>query len=290
MKNNSGFLLLGLAMLTVFNLNTTGQQTQNKTREQGSIVYELPGLKEVFVKKDIPYQDILKMDIYYPPKFDFKGKIPAVIFVLGYTDDAGKKLIGSEFKSYIQLTSWCRIIAASGLAAIMYQSVNPEKDIVSLLTYLNSNGDKLQIDNNNLGAFTLSAHTPTMISTLLTESVNDFKCAVVYYGFFLTNDFKYLPQIDSISKNMGFMTPRLPDPVIWRKDIPIMIVRAGKDNVPYINQSLSSFYDKAMIQNLPITLVNYPAGFHGFDVYNDNETTRQIIKSTLEFWNYHLKK
>ena len=269
-------------------------QTTNKQREQGAVVYDLPKMNDVIVKKDIPYQDIavstLKMDIYYPPDFDFKRKIPAVIIVLGYPDVAGKKLLGSEFKNYIQLVSWCKIISASGMAGIVYESVFPEKDIIILSNFLKANEDKLKIDINRIGAWTCSAHTPTTISYILNGSDNIFKCAVVYYGFFLTNDFKYLPQIDTLSQNMGFKTPRLSEPTGWRKDVPIMIIRAGKDNVPYINQTLASFYDKALNQDLSITLINYQNGVHGFDAALDNETTRQIIKNTLEFWKFYLKQ
>jgi dienelactone hydrolase len=269
-------------------------QTTNKQREQGSVVYDLPGMDDVIIKKDIPYQDIagspLKMDIYYPPDFDFQRKIPAVIIVLGYPDVAGKRLLGSEFKNYIQLISWCRIISASGMAAIVYESIDPEKDIISLSNYLNINEDKLKIDKNRIGAWTCSAHTPTTISYILNGSDNIFKCVVVYYGFFLTDDFKYLPQIDTLSQNMGFKTPRLSEPISWKKNVPIMIIRAGKDNVPYINQTLADFYEKALIQDLPITLINYQNGVHGFDAALDNETTRQIIKNTIEFWKFNLNE
>jgi len=267
-------------------------QTTNKPREKGAVVYDLPRMDDVIIKRDIPYQDIggspLKMDIYYPPDFNFKSKIPAVIIVLGYPDVAGKKLLGSEFKNYIQLVSWCKIISASGMAGIVYESVNPEKDIIALSNYLKTNEDEVKIDINKIGAWTCSAHTPTTISYILNGADNIFKCAVVYYGFFLTNDFKYLPQIDTLSQNMGFKTPRLSEPTVWRKDVPIMIVRAGKDNVPYINQTLSSFYDQALSQDLSITLINYQNGVHGFDAALDNETTRQIIKTTLEFWKLYL--
>lgn len=293
-KSNLVLLLCLLAFLMSFNLKTSAQQkTQNKPREKGAVAYELPGINNVIVKKDITYQSIagstLNMDIYYPPKFDFKSKIPAIIIVLGYTDMAGQKLLGSKFKNYITFISWCKIIAASGMAAIIYETINPEQDILSLSKYLRSNESKLGIDNSKIGAFTLSAHSPTTINEVLTGPANIFKCAVVYYGFFLTNDFQYLPQIDTISQGMGFSTPRLPDPASWKKDVPIMIVRAGKDNVPYINQSLASFYEKALYQNLPIILVNYPNGTHGFDSSIDNDLTRQIIKNTLEFWTFNLK-
>lgn len=290
MKKQNVLLILMLIIFVATVQENFGQQPTNQTREKGSIVYDIPGQNDVIIKKDITYQNDLKLDVYYPPKFDFQEKLPAVVIVLGYTDEAGKKLLGSEFKSYVQFTSWCRVIAASGLAAITYQSSNPEKDIIALLNYINSNSDKLSLDPSRLAAFSVSAHTPTMISTSLGNTPTNFKCAAVFYGFFLPRDFKYLPQIDSISQNMGFKTPRLPDPANWRKDLPILIIRAGKDNVPYINQSLATFYQNAIIQNLPVTLINYPTGSHGFDAYNNNETTRQIIKNTLDFWKYHLIK
>ncbi len=293
-KSKPLILICFLALLMSFNLRTSAQQnTQSKPREKGAVVFDITGTDNVIVKKDIKYQSIegsaLNMDIYYPPNFDFKSKIPAVIIVLGYTDMAGQRLLGSKFKNYITFISWCKIIAASGMAAIVYESVNPGQDIIALSNYLKSNESELSIDNSKIGAFTLSAHSPTTINEVLTGPSNIFKCAVVYYGFFLTNDFINLPQIDAISQNMGFSTPRLPDPASWKKDVPIMIVRAGIDNVPYINESLASFYEKALDQDLPIVLINYPNGTHGFETNMDNDLTRQIIKSTLEFWKFNLK-
>jgi hypothetical protein len=290
MKKQNVFPFLVLIFSVAIIQETLAQQTNTQTREKGSIVYEIAGQNDVIVKKDFIYHNDLKLDIYYPPRFGFQTKLPAVIIVLGYTDEAGKKLVGSEFRSYAYFTSWSRVIAASGLAAIIYQSTDPEKDIIALLNYIDSNSDKILIDQDRLAAFSVSAHTPTMISTSLGNTPTNFKCAAALYGFFLTNDFKYLPQIDSISQYRGFKTPRLPDPVNWREDLAILIIRAGKDNVPFINQSLSTFYEDAMIQNLPVTLINYPTGLHGFDVYNNNETTRQIIKNTIDFWKYNLNK
>ena len=185
-----------IAVLLLYGIIGIRAQTTNKQREQGAVVYALPRMNDVIVKKDIPYQDIagslLKMDIYYPPDFDFQRKIPAVIIVLGYPDVAGKKLLGTEFRNYIQLVSWCKIISTSGMAAIVYESVDPEKDIISLSNYLRANEGKLLIDNSKIGAFTLSGHSPTAVTYVLNGSNNIFKCAVIYYGFLLTEDFKYL--------------------------------------------------------------------------------------------------
>jgi len=53
-------------------------------------------------------------------------------------------------------------------------------------------------------------------------------------------------------------------------------------------QSIAGFCEKALNQNLPVTLINYSDGVHGFDIYNDNETSKQIIKTTIEFWKFYL--
>jgi hypothetical protein len=122
-QNNENFKIIILA----FSLHLAFCCTQTATAQV--VAYKVPGMEDVIVKNDIPYlttpESSLKMDVYYPPKFDFKSKIPAVVIVLGYTDDASKKLLGNKFKSVPWYVSWCRIIAASGMVAIMYKSVNP---------------------------------------------------------------------------------------------------------------------------------------------------------------------
>jgi len=283
MKTKLSILTFSLLLAFCFTETATAQV----------VAYKVPGMEDVIVKNDIPYlttpESSLKMDVYYPPKFDFKSKIPAVVIVLGYTDEAGKKLLGSKFKSVPWYVSWCRIIAASGMAAIMYESVNPVTDIVSLSGYVKSNADKLQIDATRIGAYSCSAHTPTAMAYILNSSNSLFKCAVNYYGLILKENYEFQSKIDTLSQNMGFSTPKISEPESWRKDVPILIVTAGKDYVPYINPSNADFVAKAITQNLPVTLINYPTGQHGFDALDDNETTRMIIKTTLEFWKFHLK-
>ena len=175
--------------------------SQNRPNEQ-AVVFELPGMDKVIVKKNIPYlnssDSILKMDIYYPPNFDFKSKIPTIIVIYGFTDIAAKKLIGQQFRSWIAYTSWCKIIAASGMAAIVYETV----DIRSLEKYLQSNQDKLMIDIDRIGAYVCSGHTPTVVNHILNSLNNIFKCMAIYYGMILTQDFESLPQIDTLSLKM----------------------------------------------------------------------------------------
>lgn len=283
-----------MVFLLPFNLKLAAQQTtQNKPRES-VVAYQLEGMKDVIVKKDIPYlktaDSALKMDVYYPPKFDFKRKIPAIVFVFGYTNEGQLKTAKHQLRTWSPYTSWCKVVAASGMAAIVYETINPENDLKSLIQYINSNTDILNIDVSKIGAFTCSANSPTALAYILNNSNSIFKCAAVYYGIFLNTDFKYLSTIDTLSQNMGFVTPRLSEPTSWNRKVPLMIAHAGKDFVPHTDESLTGFLDKAINQKLPFTLIHYATGIHGFDVYADDAEIREIIKNTLEFWKFYLKQ
>ena len=208
--------------------------------------------------------------------------------IFGYTDKAQKRIIGKQFMKWSWYTSWCRLIAASGMAAIVYETLDPVDDLAAIEKFIRENDKDLLIDKDRIGAFAVSGNTPTAISRLLDESNDFFKCGVFYYGFTLTFDSQYLNPFDSLYKDWGFSAPRIPDSTYWNLDAPLMLVRAGKDKLTYLNQTIEEFIITAMQKNLPVTLINYSNGRHGFDAFNDNDTTRTIIESTLDFWKFYL--
>jgi acetyl esterase/lipase len=63
---------------------------------------------------------------------------------------------------------------------------------------------------------------------------------------------------------------------------PMLIVRAGQDKAD-LNQGLEEFAAEAVARNQPVQLVNYPEGHHGFDVVDDNEATRGIMRQAFTF-------
>ena len=69
---------------------------------------------------------------------------------------------------------------------------------------------------------------------------------------------------------------------------PLFLARAGRDAIPTLNARLDAFVGSAIAANAPITIVNHPTGAHGFDVANDDERSREIIRAALEFMKAHL--
>ena len=130
------------------------QQNTSKKQKEDVVAFEVAGMNDVIARKDIQYlktsDSALKMDIYYPPRFDFRRKIPAIIFVFGYTNEGQLKTAKHQLRTWSPYTSWCKVVAASGMAAIVYETINPENDLKSLIQYINSNTANLNIDVNKI--------------------------------------------------------------------------------------------------------------------------------------------
>lgn len=272
------------------------QDTQTKTNAEDntelSVVYKVPGMENVIIKKDIEYfaeqGTSLTVDMYYPPRFKFDSNLPAVLVIFGYSNSATKKLVGGILKDWSWYISWGKLIAASGMAALIYESDNPEKDLNILLQFLQDRADEFYIDRNRLGIYSCSANVPTALVNCMDKTKKYFRCAAFYYGYFLMTDQEYFPEIESLSEKMGFSTPKLNAELKLRDDLPLLIVRAGLENVPHLNNTIDHFISKAVSQNLQINFINYAEGQHGFDAYDDNDRSREIIKETIDFWKFHL--
>ena len=69
---------------------------------------------------------------------------------------------------------------------------------------------------------------------------------------------------------------------------PLFVARAGRDAIPSLNERLDAFIGSAIAANAPVIVINHPNGEHGFDVANDDERSREIIRAAVEFMKVHL--
>ena len=68
----------------------------------------------------------------------------------------------------------------------------------------------------------------------------------------------------------------------FRRDIPLLFVRAGLDR-PGVNDAMGALVGTALSQNAPVTILNHPAGYHGFEIRNDDDVTRAVMDQTIAF-------
>jgi len=248
-------------------------------------------MDKVEVRRDVKYKTIidtaLTMDIYYPPNLVIGSRLPVVIFINGFSDEIIPK--GElKLKDIGQYKSWGELTAASGLIAITYETIQPDADTGSLIDYIRKNGSSLNIDPDRIGIWACSGSVPTALSVIKQESREYLRCAVLYYGYMLTTDQKYQALIDSKAQKHGFYPGGLKDVEHLHHDAPLFVVRAGLDRYPDINQTIDHFLHEAVSRNDSIVFINYNDGRHAFDMDDDNDRSREIIKQTLEFMKTHL--
>lgn len=225
------------------------------------LVYQQPGMDKVHIRKNVVYKTAndtaLAMDIYYPPGFDNKTKRPVVIFNNG---------VGSlDLLNWRAYTDWARLCAVNGLIAVNYQSRQGRAFIDSedLITYVRNNAGALNIDADRIGLWTCSANTGVGLPIMMQPDRTYIKCGVVYYG----------------SAQLQTM----------RTDLPILYVRSGLDGTQ-INTGIEYTIRHMTEVECDLTFVHYAEAQHAFDILDDTERSRQVIRQTLEFFTYNLTK
>ena len=102
--------------------------------------YQLPGMDDLPVRRDIRYGatsgHALPMDIYYPRDPD--PRPPVVVVAFGYPDPEG------GIRQFGPYTSWAQLVAASGMAMVLYGSQAPAEDIYEVLRHLRRDADALR--------------------------------------------------------------------------------------------------------------------------------------------------
>ena len=113
------------------------------------------------------------------------------------------------------------------------------------------------------------------------------RCAALSYGY--TLDPNGLSFVAEAARQFGFANPAACKAVKdLRKDVDLFVVRAGQDQLPHLNELMDRFLAEALACNLNITFINHADGPHAFDLLNDSEVSREIIKQTLAFLRFRL--
>jgi hypothetical protein len=110
--------------------------------------------------------------------------------------------------------------------------------------------------------------------------------AVLFYGLML--DLDGSANVAAASKMFGFANPAAGKTVDdLPQNLPLFLARAGRDN-PQLNETIDGFVARALAHNLPLTFVNHPTAPHAFDIFDDSEATREIVRQALAFMRFHL--
>jgi hypothetical protein len=257
------------------------------------VLYHPAGVDAVTIQRDVAYRatdaGALTMDLYHPAGAAIGGRSPAVVIVAGFPDPGVERSVGCKFKEMESCISWGRLMAASGCVAITYTNREPAADLHALLEHIRQNAASFGIDENRVGVWASSGNVPLALSALMQDAGKSLKCAVLCYGYMLDLDggtgvAEAATQWRFVNASAGKSVDDLP------QDLPLFIVRAGQDAMPGLNDALDRFLAHALTRNLPVTLTNHRTGPHAFDLSDDSETCREIIRQVLAFMRFHLSR
>lgn len=258
------------------------------------VVYRVPGMDKVNVKANLKYTNVndpnLLMDVYTPLGIEKNQKLPAVIFLHG---GAGSENTAKDWGIY---TSWGRLVAASGMAAVTFSHrLTPQKrsisdsvaDMQAAIEYVRANADSLNIDKDRLCLAAFSAGG-TLLAPAMSEKPPYIRCLVNFYAYMDVQQTGNLFIAKETKEDLQKFSPINHLGQDATKIAPMFIGRAGQDQVPMMNDSIDRFIKDALAKNVSLVVVNHVTGVHGFDNQNDDERSREIIRMAIEFMRTHL--
>ena len=255
------------------------------------VLFSLPGMDAVTVQADleVPSADgaPMRMDVYRPARAG--AAPPVVVLVPGYVDEGMQRVLGCRHKEMASTVSWARLIAASGMAAIAYSNRAPAADLGALLRHLAADAPSIGLDGTRLGVWSSSGNVPVALSALLRGAPPPrVACAALCYAY--TMDLDGAGHVAEAARTFRFdnaCAGRSMDDLA--PDIPMFLVRAGRDEMPGLNAALDRFAAAALARNLPLALVNHPEGPHAFDLFDESEMSREVVRTVLGFLGFHLR-
>ena len=237
------------------------------------VFYSVPGMDAVRVERDIVFriagETSLKADIYLPAA---RGTYPVVLLVSGGSVN--------DWRTAAFYTSFARVLAAEGLAAVNFDKrlardrnavPTASEDSVALADYLKTHAAQYGLDTSRLCTWHFSAGG-TIAGTMLGEK-SPATCVVLTYTILSLGEGDQDPQL---APHSALVRAR----ERGEKFPPTLIVRAGRDQ-KMLNDSIDAFVAAALAKNGPVTLINYPAGDHGFEILNDTDETRRVIAQSI---------
>ncbi|MGH9792204.1 MAG: hypothetical protein ACRD5W_13420, partial [Candidatus Acidiferrales bacterium] len=263
-------------------------------------VYRMPavltiaGMDAVTVRNDVTYKSVavagsqrdLQADIYIPAGATAADRFPAVILISGGGVEGGR-----DWRDAGVYVSYGRLLAASGIVAVPFSKryargsegmANGESDFYALIEFLREHADDYNINPDRLAVWAFSAGG-RLLGPVLRDTPQHIRAIVSYYAA--------MGVPNGSPEERAFFEQIAPLPMLRRNAArvpPILIARAGLDS-PGLNEGIDNFILVALADNVEIQVLNHAHGRHGFDIIDDNDRSREIIRATLDFLRAHLR-
>jgi acetyl esterase/lipase len=265
---------------------------------QMPVVYEVPGMDKVHVRRDIVYKTVatpkgkaeLKLDLYLPVGAKKGQAFPAVVLISGGGIEGGDH----DWRNAGVYQSYGRLLAASGFAGIAFSkryargpegTLNGIEDLNDLVGYLRQHAGDISVDKDRLAFWGFSGGG-LLLAPVFKEGAS-FGRAVVCFYCVSDIDQDSWAGLEGITEESVARARAVSSSVEQIQTAghplpPIFVGRAGWDS-PGLNRGIDKLVLAALAKNAMIEVMNHPTGRHGFDIIDSNERSREIVHRAPEF-------
>ena len=225
------------------------------------------------------------MDVYSPADAAAGTRLPAVVLVAGYNDVGYEKMLRLQ----VQGDGDVGLVGAADRGVRTgrdrLHEPEPAADLDALLQHVRDNAavarHRRAAAIGCLGLLGQRAARPVGVDAARTAA-DYLRCGALLYGYMLDLDgatgvAEAAQMFRFTNPNAGRSVDDLPP------DLPLFIVRAGQEQFAGPERLDRSFRGRARSRNRPITVVNHATGLHAFDLLQDSEASREIIRQVLGF-------
>lgn len=203
-------------------------------------------------------------------------QVPVVVLMTGYPDPGFHQHMGMYLKDTVQYRSWAKLLASKGIAAVIYQNLDPISDAQQLIDYLTTNEPR--INPKRMALWACSGNVPAAQHTLANDNALLGGCWL--YG--------YLPSATPMGVDLAPLAEMfqftLPTTSVVANQAQL-VIQAENDQMPQLNQSIAAYCTEQANQDVNLERYLVPGAQHGFDVLEAGHETRLAIDKILGFYN-----
>lgn len=201
--------------------------------------------------------DSIPVDVYYPPRFPFRGQAPAVIASVGNPDWRYSISLG-------------RALAASGLITVVPNTRHYPWEFSSVIAEVGTRADELFIDSERLAVWAEGHGSPCALETVM-DAEAPFHTRL--QGAVFLSPVMFIGNRQELSH----------DPAELCSDVPVFLAIAADDEFYEVRATVRSFRDAADVAGIALEYAEVPEGGHNWMSDADTTATRATIEEAIRF-------
>jgi len=199
----------------------------------------------------------IPVDVYYPPRFPFRGTHAAVFVSCG----------SPEWSYTISLG---QALAASGLVAVVPDTRHFPTDFPRVIEAVRGRGSELFLDPARIGIWAEGHVSPCALEATM-NAEHGFHDALA--GTVFLSPVLFMGAEQSLSLSASELCA----------DVPVFVARAADDEFYEVRATVKSFRAAAEEAGVPLTFSEVPAGGHNWMSDAQTEPARAVFRDAIAF-------